>query len=149
MKRACITLSKGHNRNWLVPFAKKYLVLEYYFTDFNNSSIRNWNTAFQKFEKFENGVTKIWNILKIGRRQMNEAYVPFSSLGPFSFLWAKSKLWCFKECFLVFQIQESAVLTPFHKKLLPSNILFPEYQYVRITINLLYSWRLVKRIFSS
>ena len=56
-----------------MPFPQKNLVFEYYFTDCNNSKIRNWKTAFQKFAKFENGVSKIWNIRKIGRRQMNEA----------------------------------------------------------------------------
>ena len=58
-ERACITLSKDHNRNRLAAFPPKYLVFEYYFTDCNNSRIWNWKTAFLKFGKFENGVSKI------------------------------------------------------------------------------------------
>ena len=34
----------------------------------------NWKTAFRNFGKFEKQSSKFWNIRKIGREQMNEAY---------------------------------------------------------------------------
>ena len=40
-------------------------------------------------------------------------YVPFSSLGPSSYLWAKSKLLCFR---CLTQPRNIVALTPFHKK---------------------------------
>ena len=41
-----------------MPFPKKYIhsLFEYYFTDCNNSKIRNWKTALRKFGKLENSV---------------------------------------------------------------------------------------------
>ena len=74
-------------------FPQEYQASKKYFTYEVIVKFDNSKTAFRNFGKFEKQSSKFSNIRKIGREQMNEAYIFFLNLKQLNFSW---KTFCCK-----------------------------------------------------